>query len=103
MATPITAGSSAGQQSPGEQGNSVQSDFRALLAWLVFIGIMWGLTRIPVGRVIVYYGLVMLILFILLTQYQWIASALEPLSNLRPGLVRASPANQADTPTPSQQ
>lgn len=96
MASPSNA-TDTGQDGASSPGSSTQTDFRPLLAWIVFIGVLFAASRNTIGRAIIYYGLLLLILFVVLTQYQWFANALQPLSNLRPGLTRG----KSDTPGPN--
>jgi hypothetical protein len=53
--------------------------YKWLLAWIVAIVILTLINKTRVGHVFIYYWLWLLILFLFVTQYQFMANALEPL------------------------
>lgn len=57
-----------------------QSAYRIFVAWVLFSVVLFFLAELPVGRTFIYYLLVLLIVFILVTQYQAIRGLLAPLS-----------------------
>lgn len=60
------------------------SAFRWLLAWGVFLMLMSFVNRTRFGHALIYYGLALLILFLVVTQYQWFNWALAPLGSPEP-------------------
>lgn len=78
MATAGSTSSSAGQSAqaatPGEA-------YRWFLAWAVALLAVALINRSRIGHVIVYYVLALMLAFLFVTQAQWFAGALLPLSN----------------------
>lgn len=59
--------------------------YKWLLAWAVAIVGLTFVNKSRLGHVFIYYWLVLLILFLVVTQYKFIAQALAPLSEQAPG------------------
>lgn len=59
--------------------------YRWMLAWAVAIVLLSLLNKTRLGHVLIYYWLWLLILFLVVTQYKFIASALAPLGEKAPG------------------
>ena len=72
--------------------NTEQASFQFIAAWLVFIVLMVGLNKTRLGHVAIYYGLLLLILVIIVTEYKQIAPFLNPptLSELQGGVYDVS-------------
>jgi hypothetical protein len=59
--------------------------YKWLLAWLVAIMVLTLINKTRIGHVFIYYWLWLLILFLVVTQYKYIAAALGPLGQPAPG------------------
>lgn len=74
---------------PVELAQTKDPTFSWLLGWLLFIILLVLLSRNTLGHMIVYYGLLLVLIFLLVTQYKFIAATLGevgiPESNLPPG------------------
>lgn len=60
-------------------------DFAWLSAWIVLALILLLFTRTKFGRTFVYYGLLLMIFFLIVTQYKWFVNVLKPFSTLSVG------------------
>lgn len=58
--------------------NTEALTYRFVASWLVFFVVMLALSRTRVGYVAMYYGLILLILLIVVTEYRQIAPFLNP-------------------------
>lgn len=99
--TDPTASSSSSGSNPNDSGASAwETDFRWLVAWLVLLLVLWAINRTAVGRVVTYYALALMLLFLLVTQFKFIAGALAPFASpgIGPGL-----SSNSDTPDTGQQ
>lgn len=73
-----------------EVGGSVDTDagmgaaYRWLLAWALMILMLGVVSKTRLGHVIIYYSLLLSIVFVLVTQYRFIAQALSPLGQPAP-------------------
>ena len=54
--------------------------FRWVAAWGIVLLVLWLINRTAVGHVILYYLLVVMLFFLIATQYKWFAQALAPLT-----------------------
>lgn len=63
-------------------GNSNPGVFGWLLAWGVAILFVILAARTQIGYRLIYYGLALLILFLMLTNYKWFAATLKPLETV---------------------
>lgn len=57
------------------------SAYRWVLAWAVLFVILWLFSKLAIGYTILYYLAVLVILLLLVTQYQAIASMLSPFQS----------------------
>ena len=64
----------------GTPANAGQSAYQWLLAWAIILVLMNLINRTRVGHVTIYYSLWLMLVFLLVTQYQFFAKALEPLN-----------------------
>jgi hypothetical protein len=55
------------------------SALRWLLAWGVLLILLSFVNRTRIGHALLYYGLALLIVFLVVTQYQWFSWALRPI------------------------
>lgn len=60
------------------------STYQWVLAWVALIGLLALANRTAIGRVVIYYALVLILVLLLVTQYQFIASALAPIGQPAP-------------------
>lgn len=67
----------SGTSSTTTGGNA--STFQWLLAWAVVIVLASLANKTRIGHTLMYYGLWLLLLFLLVTQYKFIAAALAPV------------------------
>lgn len=75
--TAIPTGMGSGTSSTTTSSNA--STFQWLLAWAVVIVLASLANRTRIGHTLMYYGLWLLLLFLLVTQYKFIAAALAPV------------------------
>lgn len=61
-------------------GSTLGSAYRYLLAWAVGIVLLALLNRSRLGHALIYYTLILMIAFLVVTQAPYIAAALAPLS-----------------------
>ena len=54
--------------------------FRWLLAWGVVLMLAGLANRSRVGHLLIYYGLVLMLFLLIVTQYQWFSNALAPIT-----------------------
>lgn len=59
--------------------------FKWLLAWAVMLTILFLLNKTKFGHVAIYYGLWLLLVFLLVSQADWLKNALAPLQQPAPG------------------
>ena len=66
---------------PGSDGGSgaAPTTYQWVVAWILVIVLAMLALRTQVGYKLVYYGLVLLLVFLLVTQYQFIADGLAPI------------------------
>lgn len=68
------------QAAPATMASSGASTYRWLLAWAVVL-VLGGLAnRSRVGHVAIYYALVLALFFLFVTQFQWLATVLSPIT-----------------------
>lgn len=60
------------------------STYQWVLAWVALIGLLALASRTETGHTLIYYALVLILLILLVTQYQFIASALAPIGQHAP-------------------
>lgn len=65
--------------------NAWNDTYRWLLGWSVALVLLALLNRTRLGHVFIYYWLVLLIVFLVVTQYQFVIDALGPLGTPAPG------------------
>ena len=58
--------------------NTEANTFQFVASWLMFFVILIALNQTRIGHVAIYYGLLLLILFILVTEYRQITPFLNP-------------------------
>lgn len=58
--------------------------YRWVLGWIILIGLLALANQTETGHTILYYTLVLVLVFLLVTQYQFIASALAPIGQKAP-------------------
>jgi len=54
-----------------------------VLAWIIFGVFLWLVNKTKAGHALIYYSLVLMLFFLLVTQYQWIATNLRPISGIK--------------------
>lgn len=64
----------------GSQGND-QSAYRVILAYVVIGIVLLFLSRTRVGATLIYYVLVLILFFLIVTQFQFFQWALSPFRN----------------------
>lgn len=64
--------------------NIAEETYRWIVAWSIFLMIIFVINKTKLGHAILYYSLWLLLLFLLVTQYRFIAGALEPLGQKLP-------------------
>lgn len=64
--------------------NIADETYRWIVAWSIFGMIVFLINKTKIGHAILYYSLWLLLLFLLLTQYKFIAAGLEPLGQKVP-------------------
>lgn len=77
---------------------SDQNGYRVILAYVVLIAIILFMGKTRVGATLIYYGLVLILVFLVLTQFQFFASALAPFQQANQWL-EAKPANTTPAST----
>ena len=82
-----------GPSAPSEDGSNLEDTsngsyptYRWLLAWAVLILVLFLLNKSRIGHLIIYYSLVLMLLFLIVTQYKWFVGVLAPFGSLGPGL-----------------
>jgi hypothetical protein len=68
----------------GATGEDITTAYKATLAYLVIIVLLWAFSKTRIGYAAIYYGLCLILLLLLVTQYRWIAAILAPLSSQTP-------------------
>lgn len=77
--TPKSASTSSSAATTPASGADVDAKTYAFIAsWLVFITLLIGISKTRIGYVLIYYGLLLLIFGILLTEYTQVAPLLNP-------------------------
>lgn len=90
-----TAGTGAGAPSGATLIEAAgASVYRVILAWSIVILAIVLLSRTRAGYTVVYYSLVLMLVFLVVTQYQFFASALEPITSGRAFTSNAGIQNQ---------
>jgi uncharacterized membrane protein YgcG len=82
--TPVNGPASA-PSTPSAPAGTGASLLRWLLAWIVIGAFLALLNRSRWGHTIIYYSLILCIVLLALTQYQWISWALQPFQSLTAG------------------
>ncbi len=82
MSTASTTSTTSGQQGVP----AWQQDWRWLVAWTVLALLLILVNRTRLGYVATYYGLILMLAFLIFTQFKFFADALAPFSELGPGL-----------------
>lgn len=77
---PSPPGPSSPANPPGSSGNT----YAWMLAWLLIIALLAFANQTALGHTIIYYALVLILVLLLVTQYQFIASALAPIGTPAP-------------------
>lgn len=78
QAQAVTAGASAGVTT----SSGSTSVYGWLLAWFVVIVFLILGARTRIGYSLIYYGLALMLLFLMLTNYKWFAAAVKPLQTV---------------------
>lgn len=60
------------------------STYQWIFGWIVLIALLAFASQNAVGHTIIYYALVLILVFLLVTQYQFIAAALAPVGQPAP-------------------
>lgn len=63
---------------------SANSSYAWAVAWLLVIVFAAIALQSKIGYLVIYYGLILLLVFVLVTQYQYIASSLAPVGQSVP-------------------
>ena len=77
--TSITTTSKGDPLANTKQSNVGQTTYQWLIAWAIMLVLLNLINRTRIGHVTIYYSLWLMLLFLIVTQYQFIASALAPL------------------------
>ena len=77
-------GTNQGGTATGTQGAQAPSTYRWILGWILLIALLAFANQTETGHTILYYALVLVLVFLLVTQYQFIASALAPIGQKAP-------------------
>ena len=64
------------------RASSTSGFYQWLLAYTVIIVILMVINRTRIGHTLIYYSLALLLLLQLVLNYQWLASALSPITNM---------------------
>lgn len=56
------------------------SAYQVIVAWTLVLLLLWLIAQAKIGATLIYYTLVVMILFLVLTQYQAITSLLAPFT-----------------------
>lgn len=91
----LTTAAPAPREEPARGGNNEISDFQWIVAWAALGLVLWLMARTAIGYRLIYYTLVILILTILLVQYQWFSSLFAPFAQLA-GNNKAQQADQGN-------
>ena len=59
--------------------NDTVAMYKWIIAWIFIVLIFMLMNRTKLGHVLVYYSLLLLLAFTLVTQYQWVNDLLSPL------------------------
>lgn len=59
--------------------NDTQAMYHYMIAWTFIILLFVLLSRTKVGHTLVYYSLLLMLAFVLVTQYQWVQYILDPI------------------------
>lgn len=80
-----TPGPGAGPGTLGPQGpGGGPSTYQWIVAWVLLIILGAMASQTVIGHTIIYYSLVLMLVFLLVTQYQFIASAFAPIGKKAP-------------------
>lgn len=72
------------QTTGAEEKNASAAAYRWLLAWAIVIALATVLNKTRAGHSFLYYSLWLMLIFLLVTQYKFIAAALEPVGQPLP-------------------
>jgi hypothetical protein len=77
-----------------------QATFRWIAAWIVFLVMLSVLNKTRLGKVVIYYSLVMIFLILVLTQAPFIARILQPIGSPVPqeGMFDSPPVDRPPPP-----
>lgn len=62
--------------------NNQISAYRWIIAWVVLGLLLWAFSRLRIGYTLIYYLAVLLLLLLVLTQYEGIVTLLSPFNQL---------------------
>lgn len=75
-----------GPSSPGGQGANNNSGkfsaFQWIVGWTVLILLLFLFAKTRIGYLFIYYGLMLSVIFLTVTQWRWFAGVLAPFSSL---------------------
>ena len=79
-----TTSSNAGTSDPANSGpkQGQPSAYAWLLAWAVLLATLTLINRTKLGHAAIYYGLVLMLVFVILSNYRFVQTALNPFSSL---------------------
>ena len=82
--TPTSAntGSNEGHISTGGAQNGKPSAYAWLLAWGVLLATLTLINRTRIGHAAIYYGLLLMLFFVIVSNYRFVATALAPFNTL---------------------
>jgi len=97
MATTTAKDTTKQASNQGKGAPDWQTDWRWLVAWAMLILLLVLINRFRWGQVITYYALVLMLVFLIVTQFRFFADALQPFADLGPGLTADQGPSQEKT------
>ena len=80
--TSSNAGSNTGTSDPANSGVKKPSAYSWLIAWGVLLAALTLINRTKLGHAAIYYGLVLMLVFVILSNYRFIQTSLAPFNTL---------------------
>lgn len=88
MATPISPFPTPPPLAPlnetGTLPGTPPTTYQWLVAWLLLIVLLAVAAQTEIGHTVIYYALVLILVFLLVTQYQFVAGGLAPIGQKLP-------------------
>lgn len=78
---PGTPGGFTGVPTGGERGSKT---YQWVIGWILLIALLALANQTETGHTVIYYALVLVLVFLLVTQYSFIAGALAPVGEKAP-------------------